>query len=80
MMNMSENDIKMFKALRKSEIGTSLVDYFNRLLDHVCDSRNWDENQTKADTDRIVRILRTNFIDKIELQGTDKKKPPYQFI
>lgn len=79
-MKQTENDIKLFKALHKSELGASLVDYFDRLLDHVCDSRNWDQNQTKADADRIVKILRTNFMDKVELQGTDKKKPPYQFL
>ena len=56
-MRLTEQDVKMFDALRKSELGKQLVEYIERLEAEVCDVRNWTEKDTPESARQAARAL-----------------------
>lgn len=57
-MRLTEQDIRMFEALRKSELGKSLVEYIERLEGEICDVRNWTEKDSVESARQAARSLR----------------------
>lgn len=79
-MKLTTKDIELFKALSRSDLGTSLVDYLKRLSDNICDSRQWKEDDTKESTTKAAEYIQRNLIDKVrtppkEVQAMDN---PYE--
>lgn len=62
----------MFKALSGSDLGKQLLDYLDRMMSNVCDSRNWGEHDTKESTKRVAKVIEDGLINKIKLQNKDK--------
>jgi len=56
-MRLTENDIRMFEALRKSELGKQLVEYIERLEGDVCDVRNWTDKDSPESARQAARAL-----------------------
>ena len=57
-MRLTENEIKMFEALRKSDLGKSLVEYIERLEGEICDVRNWTEKDSVESARQAARALK----------------------
>lgn len=56
-MRLTENDVRMFEALRKSELGKSLVEFIERLEGDICDVRNWTERDTPESARQASKAL-----------------------
>lgn len=57
-MRLTDNDVRMFEALRKSDLGKSLVEYIERLEGEICDVRNWTEKDSPESARQAARSLR----------------------
>ncbi len=64
-MKLTKQDLELFKTLSKSDIGKSLVEYLNRLSDHICDVRSMGTNDTKESVIRASEIIKSHIIGKI---------------
>jgi hypothetical protein len=72
---MREQDVKMFEALRKSELGKQLAEYIEHLQADICDVRNWTDKDTPESArqaSRALDVLRKNLVTSI---GTGKSTP-----
>lgn len=69
----------MFDQLKMSGVGTQLLDYLERLLDSVNDSRSWETTENKTHADKTTRVIKQNLIDKIKQRADMTPKKPYQF-
>ena len=56
-MRLTDEDVKMFDALRKSELGKQLAGYVERLEAEVCDVRNWTDKDTPESARQAARTL-----------------------
>lgn len=71
---MREQDVKMFEALRKSELGRQLAEYIEHLQAEVCDVRNWTEKDTPESArqaSRVLDVLRKNLVTSVGRQDVD---------
>lgn len=57
-MKLAETDVRMFDALRKSELGKQLADYLERLEANICDVRTWTDKDTAESARHAARTLR----------------------
>ena len=73
-MRLTEQDIKMFDALRKSELGKHLVEYIERLEGEICDVRNWTEKdspESARQAANALRVLRTHLHTQVGKGSTN---------
>ena len=68
-MKLTESEIEMFKALGNTGIGEQLANYYERLIDHVYDSRHWSTNDTKESAKQAAKVLEEGLLNKIRLQN-----------
>lgn len=55
----------VWKNLGTSNVGHELVDELKKMQSDICDSRNWNEDQTKESANHAAEALE-NVIDKIQ--------------
>jgi len=79
-MKITDKDKAMFKQFHNNDAGKNLIDYMERFLSHVCDSRNWGEHDSKESTQRTAKLIQENIIDKIKLQSEKKEKPSNEYV
>jgi hypothetical protein len=72
-MKLTENDKNLFRQLHDTNTGKLLVEYLERLSDHLCDSRSWGPEDTKESTNKAALVIKTGIIDKIVLQTVPKE-------
>ncbi len=68
-MKQTDKDLELFKALSKSSLGKDLSDYCSRLMGHVCDSRNWGDNDTKESALQAAQAIDIHIKKKLSPQG-----------
>ncbi|MBK9272786.1 MAG: hypothetical protein IPM48_14470 [Saprospiraceae bacterium] len=79
-MKLSENDIKLFKALNKNEYGKLLVDYLERLRIDMFNPEELTKENLEARKDTAEKI-KNEIIDRIKLVQKEKKPTPKnQFV
>lgn len=65
-MKITPQDKEMFNALAKSQIGTNLINYLERLEDFICDSRTWSEGDTKESALMASKAIKEHIRGKIK--------------
>lgn len=78
-MKLTKQDNEMFKMFHNSASGDNLIDYLERLTNHVCDARHWSEGDTKESSVHASKVIEEYLISKIRLQNTKKETNPNQF-
>lgn len=78
-MKLTKQDIELFKALSKSELGKNLVDYLNRLSDHICDVRSMKPEDTKESVVKASAMIKEKIINKITKVNDLRETPAGQF-
>lgn len=68
-MKLNEKDVNMFKQLHESDNGKQLVNYLQRLVGEVCDSRTWADGEDKVHANKTAKVLQENLIDKVVLRS-----------
>ena len=71
-MKLTETDLELFKALSKSSLGKDLVDYLDRVQDYICDSREWEEGDTKESANQAARVIKEKIRNRISPQKQSK--------
>lgn len=64
-MKLTEQDIRFFQELSKTETGQYLAGYCARVEDYVHDSRGWTGDEDKKSAELAARTIRQLIIDKI---------------
>lgn len=57
-MKLTREDIGMFEALRKSEVGKQLAEYIERLEGEICDVRNWTKDDSPESARQASKFLK----------------------
>jgi len=78
-MRLKEEEIRMFKALRKSDLGRSLAGYIERLTGEVCDVRNWTDKDSPESARQAATSLK-EMRDHLKTPLGVKKNTPSEFI
>lgn len=78
-MNLTEQDKEMIKNLKESSIGRQLVSYLDRMCNFICDSRNWNEEDSKESSLHAERIIRELLINKIRVQNNSINKINFDY-
>lgn len=78
-MKLTEKDIEMFRSLSRSGLAKDIIDYLTRLGDNICDSRNWEKDDTKESTRRAADYVKRYFRDKLSLQDPSKNDMKYEW-
>lgn len=78
-MRLTDQDLKLFENLSKSNVGKSLIDYLTRLNNWLCDIRNMEgvEEEKRLARLEFANIMENHFIKKIQLSNekkVDKRK------
>lgn len=77
-MKLTEQEVQMFDALRKSDLGSQLVGYIERLESSIADSRTWTEKDTIESARQAVSKL-TEFKKHLIVTG-GKQTNPNQYV
>ena len=72
-MKLTENDVRYFQQLSKTETGRYLADYYKRVIDYVHDSRGWDEGVTRESAGQAGKLIQELLLDKIRPGQADRK-------
>jgi hypothetical protein len=70
-MKLTQEDLSMFKALNKAEIGRSLLDYVDRLIDSAYDVRTWMPGDSAESAKAAANLLKVQLRDRIALQNKE---------
>jgi hypothetical protein len=79
-MRLTEQDKKLLQTLRESQYKDDLVDYLERMRDHLCNVRNWKEFSdinAKAMIE-AADAIQTLVIDKIKYKNKVKKQNNFE--
>ena len=71
-MKLTEQDIKLFDSLSRSEVGKQLSEFLGRLEGEICDVRNWGEKDTVESARQAahaIRELRTRLNTQVGKQS-----------
>lgn len=72
-MKPTEQEIKAFENLNKSDSGKILVAYCKRVVDYVYDSRSWSDGDTKESAAHAARVIQKYLVDRISLLNQPKQ-------
>ena len=72
-MKITEEDVRFFSALSKTETGRYFADYMKRVIDYVHDSRSWSEETTRVSAGDSARILKEQVLDKLARTSSSTK-------
>ena len=57
-MKLTEQDIRLFQALRGTDTARQLAEYIERLEGEICDVRNWTDKDTVESARQAAKALR----------------------
>ena len=74
-MKLTEQDVRLFQALRGTDTARQLAEFIERLEGEICDVRNWTEKdsvESARQASRALRELRTHLNTQL---GKEKSDP-----
>lgn len=71
---MQKADQEMFHTLSTTATGKQLIDYLTRMQNDICDSRQWEELETRSSSTQAARHIQ-KLIDKISLRDNNINTP-----
>ncbi len=71
-MKLTEEDIRLFRSLNKTETGMQLLDYLERLIHSMLDVSTLSKENVEAKKEAVMSI-KENLIDRIELVNHPKE-------
>ena len=75
-MKLTDNEIAFLRNINKTEVGKGFTDYCERVISHICDSRNWGKDDTKESVNKAAATIQSLIVDKIKLQSKPKAVVP----